>query len=108
MGSHSFLDSFIRNDDEVKKHYLSLDNETHDVPLRDMYNRGLVFTQQGNERRNLQLEGEERCGLTGYVPSAEQGLMMGANPQPKDLIIDLGSAPEEEIELSKRRRGLIR
>lgn len=115
MASDSFLDDFIQNDSEIKKRCLSfidfdqeLDNEKHDVPLQDMYNRGLALTQRGNERQNLQLEGGQRCGLTGYIPSAEEGLMMGANPQPKDLVMELGRTPESEIELSKRRRGLLR
>jgi hypothetical protein len=72
--SDAFLDNFIGTNDEVKKRCLittwisvvNLDNEMNDVPLQDMYNRGLVLTQEGRERTNLQLEGGERCGLTGF------------------------------------------
>jgi hypothetical protein len=59
-----FLDNFIVTNDEVKNRCLSLmdfgqelDNETNDVPLQDLYNRGLVLTQEGRERQNLQIEG---------------------------------------------------
>ena len=70
----AFLDSFIGTNDEVKKRCLSpldfggeLDNEMNDVPLQDQFNRGLVLTQQGRERTNLQLEGGERYrNLRGY------------------------------------------
>jgi hypothetical protein len=110
-----FLDNFIVNNDEVKNRCLSisdfdqeLDNEKHDVPLQDLYNRGLVLTQQGRERQNLQLEGGERCGLTGYIPSMEEGMKMGAQPKPHALVLELEGMPESEIELSKKRRGLIR
>ena len=58
----AFLDSFIGTNDEVKKRCLSpldfggdLDNEMNDVPLQDMYNRGLVLTQEGRERTHLQI-----------------------------------------------------
>lgn len=112
---NDFLDNFITNNDEVKNRCLSLmdfgqelDNEKHDVPLQDLYNRGLTLTQDGRERQNLQLEGGERCGLTGYIPSMEQGLAMGAKPKPQALVLDLEGMPEEEIELSKKRRGLSR
>jgi hypothetical protein len=113
--SHAFLDEFIGNNDEVKKRCLSsldlggeLGNENNDVPLYDQFNRGLVLTQQGRERTNLQLEGGERCGLTGYIPSAEEGLMMGAMPKPKGILMALGEPEEEEIEMSKKRRGITR
>ena len=63
----AFLDSYIGTNDEVKKRCLSpldfdgeLDNEMNDVPLQDMYNRGLVLTQEGRERTNLQLCREPR------------------------------------------------
>ena len=111
----AFLDSFIGANDEVKKRCLSpldfggdLDNEMNDVPLQDMYNRGLVLTQEGRERTHLQIEGGERCGLTGFIPSAEQGLMVGAVPKPQGILMDLGEPEEEEIEMSKKRRGLMR
>jgi hypothetical protein len=85
-----------------------LGNENNDVPLQDMYNRGLVLTQEGRERTNLQIEGGERCGLTGYIPSAEQGMEMGASPKPKALVLALGEPNEEEKEMSMLRRGLKR
>lgn len=115
MGPDAFLDNFIVDNDEVKKRCLNitdfgqeLGNENNDVPLQDLYNRGLVLTQQGNERQNLQLEGGQRCGLTGYIPSAEEGLMMGAKPKPRGLIMELGEVPEDEKELSLMRRGSSR
>jgi hypothetical protein len=111
----AFLDSFIGTNDEVKKRCLSpldfdgeLDNEMNDVPLQDMYNRGLVLTQEGRERKNLQLEGGERCGLTGYIPSAEQGLMMGASPKTRGILVELGEPDEAERVMSKKRLGLMR
>jgi hypothetical protein len=115
MSPDAFLDDFIVSDDEVKNRCLSfgdfgapLDNENNDVPLQDMFNRGLVLTQQGRERQNLQLEGGERCGLTGYIPSAEEGLMMGASPKPQGILMNLGEPGEAEIKMSKRRLGMTR
>jgi len=115
MGPDAFLDNFIVTNDEVKNRCVSiqdfgaeLDNETHDVPLQDMYNRGLALTQQGRERQNLQIEGGERCGLTGYIPSAEEGMAMGASPKPRALVLELEGMPESEMELSRKRRGLSR
>ena len=110
-----FLDNFIVTNDEVKNRCLSLmdfgqelDNEKHDVPLQDQFNRGLVLTQQGRERQNLQLEGGERCGLTGYIPSAEEGLARGASPKPQGILQNLGGPNEDELILSKKRLGLMR
>jgi hypothetical protein len=112
----AFLDNFIVSDDTVKNRCLSpldfggeLDNENNDVPLNDMYNTGLALTQQGRERQNLQIEGGSRCGLTGLIPSAEEGMMMmGAQPQPRSLILELEGPDENQIEMSKKRRGLTR
>ena len=111
----AFLDSFIGTNDEVKRRCLSpldfggeLDNEMNDVPLQDLYNRGLVLTQEGRERTHLQLEGGDRCGLTGYIPSAEQGLMMGASPKPQGILMELGEPDETERVMSKKRLGLMR
>jgi hypothetical protein len=109
-----FLDSFIT--DELKCRCLTeedfgtpLANSENDVPLYDQYNRGLTLTEQGLERTNLALEGgEKRPGLTGYIPSAEDGLMMGASPKPKALVLELGEPDEDELELSAKRRGLLR
>jgi hypothetical protein len=111
-GVAGFLDSFIQ--DEVKCRCLSeedfgapLDNETNDVPLMDMYNRGLVACQQGRERNPLNLEGQ-RPGTTGYIPSMEEGLQMGASPKPRALVLDLEGPSEEMLEQSRKRRGLSR
>ena len=109
-----FLDSFVQN--EVKCRCLDegdfgqpLANEENDVPLYDQYNRGLVLGEQGLERTNLALEGgEKRPGLTGYIPSAEEGFEMGASPKPKALILDLGEPEEDEVLLSAKRRGMMR
>jgi len=109
-----FLDSFVQ--DELKCRCLDegdfgapLSNENNDVPLYDQYNRGLVLGEQGLERTNLALEGgEKRPGLTGYIPSAEEGLTMGASPKPRALVLNLGEPDEEELELSAKRRGLMR
>ena len=116
MGTDAFLGSFIEGNDEVKRRCLTMcdfgqemGNEENDVPLYDQYNRGLVLTQESRPRMNLELEGN-RCGLTGTIPSMEQGLAMGASPKPKALVLDLGNAGigEEEKEMSLRRRGLKR
>lgn len=119
-----FLDSFVQ--DEVKCRCLDLDdfgapldNETNDVPLQDMYNRGLVLPQQGRERQNLSLEngwqgqaeqGEQRPGTTGYIPSMEEALEQypASSPQPKSLVLNLNGPSEEERILSAKRRGLLR
>jgi hypothetical protein len=114
MTPDAFLNQFVINDEVINRCLNEsdfdqpLDNEKHDVPLQDMYNRGLVLTQQGRERTNLQLEGGERCGMTGYIPSAEQGMQMGASPKPKTLVMELGEPDNEEKEMSMKRRGLIR
>lgn len=111
-GVAGFLDSFIQ--DEVKCRCLSeedfgapLDNEKNDVPLYDQYNRGLVACEQGLERNPLHLEGQ-RPGMTGYIPSMEQGLQMGASPKPRALVLDLEGPNEEMLEQSRKRRGLSR
>lgn len=116
MQADSFLDSFLTENDELKKRMLTeqdfgqgLDNEENDVPIYDQYNRGLVVTQESRPRMNLALDPQEkRCGLTGYIPSAEEGLAMGANPKPRALVMELGEPDEEEKELSRRRTGLSR
>jgi len=110
-----FLDSFVQ--DEVLCRCLDeetfgqpIGNEENDVPLYDQYNRGLAACEQGFERTNLALEGnQKRPGLTGYIPSMEDAVGMGALPQPKTLVLDLGGAPTKEMmEESKKRRGLSR
>jgi hypothetical protein len=109
-----FLDAFVQ--DEVKCRCLDeedfgapLDNFENDVPLYDHFNRGLVLPEQGFERTNLALEGnQERPGLTGYIPSAEEGLAMGASPKPRTLVLELGEPTENELVLSAKRKGLRR
>jgi hypothetical protein len=112
MSAAGFLDSFVQ--DEVMCRCLDeedfgqpLDNEKNDVALYDMYNRGLVACEQGLERNPLNLEGA-RLGTTGYIPSMEQGLAMGASPRPKTLVLELEEPEEKERMLSAKRRGLIR
>ena len=107
-----FLDSFVQ--DELNCRCLNeedfgapLANEENDVPLYDMYNRGLALCEQGLERNPLNLEGA-RLGTTGYIPSMEQGMQMGASPRPKALVLDLEEPGEEEKMLSAKRRGLLR
>lgn len=109
-----FLDSFVTN--EVKCRCLDeedfgapIANQTADVPLQDLYNRGLVATQQGLERNPLNIEGmDKRPGLTGYIPSAEDGIQMGAKPKPKTLVMSLGEPDENDMLESMKRRGLVR
>jgi hypothetical protein len=107
-----FLDSFVQ--DELNCRCLNeedfgapLANQENDVPLYDMYNRGLALCEQGLERNPLNLEGA-RLGTTGYIPSMEQGMQMGASPRPKALVLDLEEPGEEEKMLSAKRRGLLR
>jgi hypothetical protein len=111
-GAAGFLDSFVQ--DELNCRCLSeedfgapLDNKEADVSLMDMYNRGLTLCQDGRERTNLALEGG-RPGATGYIPSMEQGVMLGASPKPKALVLDLGAPNKELMEQSLLRRGLRR
>ena len=108
-----FLDSFVQ--DEVKCRCLTeedfgqpLDNEENDVPLYDMYNRGLVACEQGLERNPLNIEGMQRPGMTGYIPSMEEGMAMGASPRPKGVVLELEEPTEEMKEQSLKRRGLRR
>jgi hypothetical protein len=107
-----FLDSFVQ--DEVRCRCLTeemfgapLDNEENDVPLYDQYNRGLVACQEDRPRRSLELEGA-RPGMTGYIPSMEEGMEAGASPRPKTLVLALGGPKEEMLEQSRKRRGLSR
>jgi hypothetical protein len=111
-GAAGFLDSFVQ--DELKCRCLTeetfgqpIDNAENDVPLYDQYNRGLVACQQGLERNPLNLEGQ-RPGTTGYIPTMEQGLQMGASPKPKALMLELEGPSEEMLEESRKRRGLLR
>ena len=114
-GAAGFLDSFVQ--DEVRCRCLTeedfgqpLDNAENDVPLYDMYNRGLAVCQQGLERNPLNLEGMSRPGKTGYIPGIEEAEMYpGTMPIPKDKLVDLPPANiTTEMALSKKRRGLSR
>ena len=94
MGPTNFLKDFVK--DEVTCRGLLLenfgteiDNENNDVPLYDMYNRGLAVCQQGMNAMNLGQR--ERPGLTGYIPSMEEGMKMGASVKPKTLLMVLDS-----------------
>ena len=123
IGAHDFLDGFMHSGDEVNRRALTacdfgeqLDNEENDVPLYDQYNRGLALTQADRPRQNLALEGNQcptspmsntRPGLTGYIPSVEEGMEVGAAPLPKGaVVLDLGSVPAREKRLSAMRRGI--
>tara|TARA_R100000700_G_scaffold33199_1_gene40870 strand:+ start:1098 stop:1406 length:309 start_codon:yes stop_codon:yes gene_type:complete len=94
LGSSKFLGDFVK--DEMNCRVLSLedfgapiDNENNDLPLYDMYNRGLAVCQQGMNAMNLGQR--ERPGLTGYIPSMEEGMKMGASVKPKTLLMVLDS-----------------
>ena len=92
LGATGFLSDFVK--DEVKCRGLSvedfgveLDNEKNDVPLYDMYNRGLAACGQGMNSTSL----GQRPGLTGYIPSMEEGIRQGASVKPKTLLMVLDS-----------------
>ena len=58
LGATNFLGDFVK--DEMKCRVLSvedfgapIDNEKNDVPLYDMYNRGLAACEDGMNRMNL-------------------------------------------------------
>ena len=92
LGATNFLGDFVK--DEMKCRVLSvedfgapIDNEKNDVPLYDMYNRGLAACEDGMNRMNL----GQRPGLTGYIPSMEDGVMQGASVKPKTLLMVLDS-----------------
>lgn len=111
-----FLDEFMGNHDELKQRMATLDtfgqpidNETNDVPLYDQYNTGLSVTQQDmSDRVNLSIDprAQPRCGLTGLIPSAEMGIQQGAEPQPRQLVVDMGllSPEEQEIAMLQQRK----
>ena len=111
-----FLSAFMEGNDELKERMTTLDtfgqpldNEANDVPLYDEYNRGLTLTQQDmSDRVNLSVDprAEPRCGLTGIIPSAETGIMHGAEPQPRQLVVDMGqlSPEEQEVAMNKQRK----
>lgn len=112
MDVAGFLDGFVQ--DQVKRRCLTeedfgqpIANKNNDVPLYDQYNTGLTACEEGMDRNPLNLEGN-RVGLTGYIPSMEQGMMMGASPRPKALVMELEEPDEEMKEESRKRRGLSR
>ena len=93
-----FLDSFVQDELdcrclELEDFGAPLDNAENDVPLYDMYNRGLTACQQGLERNPLNLEGQ-RPGTTGYIPSMEEAVSQypGSSPRPKTLVLEIGRA----------------
>jgi len=94
MGPTNFLKDFVK--DEVTCRGLLLenfgteiDNENNDVPLYDMYNRGLAVCQEGMESQNL----GRRPGMTGYIPSMEEAVKNypATSVKPKTLLMVLGS-----------------
>jgi hypothetical protein len=114
MDSDPFWDQNVY--DEVMCRCLSLEtfgaplaNEENDVPLYDMYNRGLVACQDDRPRTNLAIEGG-RPGTTGLIPSMEEALSQypSSSPKPKALVLELETVPEKEKQLSLRRKGLMR
>lgn len=114
----NFLDEFMGNNDELKQRMATLDtfgqpmdNEANDVPLYDQYNTGLALTQEDmSDRMNLSIDprAQPRCGLTGVIPSAETGMMQGAEPQPRQLVVDMGQLSPEEQELAMTKQRQLR
>ena len=89
-----FLSAFMEENDELRQRMIDmndvgqpLDNEANDVPMYDQYNTGLAVTQNDMPRANLAIDPrvQPRCGVTGTIPSAEEGMMLGAMPQPRQL-----------------------
>ena len=106
-----FLNDFMGTNDTLKERMLTLDsfgqplaNANNDVPVYDQYNTGLAVTQENmSDRVNLAVDprAQPRCGLTGMIPSMEDGIMHGAMPQPRQLVVDMGQLSPEETELAK-------
>jgi len=106
-----FLNEFMGNNDTLKTRMATLDtfgqplaNANNDVPVYDEYNTGLAITQDNmSDRVNLAVDprAQPRCGVTGMIPSAEEGMMHGATPQPRQLLVDMGQMSPEEMELAK-------
>jgi hypothetical protein len=112
-----FLSSFIEGNDELKTRLATvsdfgqeLDNENNDVPVYDQFNTGIAVTQQSRPRTNLSIDpGElQRCGVTGTIPSAEQGIAMGAMPQPRQLMVDMGDFAPEEMEMDEKKQRKLK
>ena len=114
----NFLDSFIEGNDELKQRMITLDdvgqpldNEANDVPMYDQYNRGLAVTQQNmSDRVNLSIDprAQPRCRLTGLIPSAEEGMMQGAEPQPRQLMVEMGQFVPEQTQIAKMEQRRLR
>ena len=114
----NFLSNFIETNDELKERMLTMDsfgqpmdNVANDVPLYDEYNRGLALTQQNmSDRTNLSIDprAQPRCGLTGMIPSAEEGMMHGAEPQPRQLVVDMGQLSPEETEVAMNQQRKLK
>jgi hypothetical protein len=113
-----FLSAFMEGNDELKQRMTTLDtfgqpldNEAHDVPLYDEYNRGLTLTQQDmSDRVNLSIDprAQPRCGVTGTIPSAETGILQGAEPQPRQLVVDMGQMAPEEMQVAMNKQRKLR
>ena len=113
-----FLSSFIEDNDELKTRLATisdfgqeLDNQNNDVPVYDQFNRGIAVTQESRPRTNLSIDpGElQRCGVTGTIPSAEQGIAMGAMPQSRQLMVEIPEElMEDEVKQRKLKTGLNR
>tara|TARA_R100000005_G_C4995331_1_gene202211 strand:+ start:1378 stop:1752 length:375 start_codon:yes stop_codon:yes gene_type:complete len=113
-----FLSAFMQGNGELKQRMATLDtfgqpldNEANDVPLYDEYNRGLTLTQQDmSDRVNLAIDprAQPRCGVTGTIPSAEMGIMQGAEPQPRQLVVDMGQLAPEEMEVAMNKQRKLR
>jgi hypothetical protein len=113
-----FLSSFIEGNDELKTRLATisdfgqeLGNENNDVPVYDQFNRGIAVTQESRPRTNLSIDpGElQRCGVTGTIPSAEQGIAMGAMPQSRQLMVEIPEElMEDEVKQRKLKTGLNR
>lgn len=113
-----FLSSFIEGNDELKTRLATisdfgqeLDNQNNDVPVYDQFNRGIAVTQESRPRTNLSIDpGElQRCGVTGTIPSAEQGIAMGAMPQSRQLMVEIPEElMEDEVKQRKLKTGLNR
>jgi len=113
-----FLSAFMEGNDELKQRMTTLDtfgqpldNEANDVPLYDEYNRGLTLTQQDmSDRVNLSIDprAQPRCGVTGTIPSAETGILQGAEPQPRQLVVDMGQMAPEEMQVAMNKQRKLR
>ena len=112
-----FLSAFMEENDTLRQRMVDmndigqpLDNEANDVPMYDQYNTGLAVTQQDmSDRVNLAIDprAQPRCGVTGTIPSAEEGMMQGAMPQPRQLLVDMGQlSPEEQAVATTNQRKL--